>query len=72
VSGDGDLRRGASPEDEVMRGKALAEKWAGINDAETKAAALASVRAYWKHHGWWVEPPGKAAKRAKGIYGQGA
>lgn len=56
------------PEDDILRGKLLAKAWAGLEDAELKAAVLASIRALWEANGWWNAPPGPAARKAKAMY----
>lgn len=62
------MQRTKAPEGDVLRGKLLANAWGGLDDAELKAAALASIRALWEANGWWEQPPGPAAKKAKAIY----
>lgn len=53
---------------DVLRGKALAEAWAALTDADLKKRALDDIRSRWQKEEWWDRPPGKAAKQAKGIY----
>ena len=31
--------------------------------------ALRDIRARWEEKGWWQHPPGKAARKAREIYG---
>ena len=54
--------------DQALRGKALAESWSSIDDPGLKEAALAEVRARWQERGWWDNPQGGAARKAKAIY----
>ncbi|MBN2885885.1 MAG: type III-B CRISPR module RAMP protein Cmr6 [Chromatiaceae bacterium] len=54
--------------EEVLRSKGLAAKWAALTDAALKAEALEVIRSRWQAAGWWEEPPGKSAKRARDIY----
>ncbi|MCG5531156.1 type III-B CRISPR module RAMP protein Cmr6 [Halorhodospira halochloris] len=56
----------------VLRGKGLAEAWQNITDESLKAEALADIRSRWEREGWWDQPPGKSAKKAKAIYEGGA
>jgi len=60
-----------SPAEDVLRGKALAAAWQAIDDPDLKSRALADIRARWEKYGWWEEPPGKAAARARRIYSSG-
>jgi CRISPR-associated protein Cmr6 len=57
-----------SKEDEVLRGKGLAERWQAIDDPDLKARALADIRARWQARDWWEDPSGKSARLAKAIY----
>lgn len=57
-----------SAEDEILRGKTLAEAWQKLEDDSLKKAAVEAIRARWQEKGWWENPQGKAAKRAKAIY----
>ena len=57
-----------SKPDEALRGKALAEAWAKLEDADIKQRALADIQQRWQAQGWWDTPPGKAAKRALSVY----
>jgi CRISPR-associated protein Cmr6 len=54
---------------ETLRGKALATAWSELTDATLKVEALADIRARWEAEGWWDDPPGKAAKQARLLYG---
>ena len=54
--------------DQALRGKALAEAWSSIADPSLKQAALARIRARWQKQGWWDNPQGGAARKAKAIY----
>ena len=54
--------------DQALRGKALAEAWSSIDEAMLKRAALAEIRARWRERGWWDNPQGGAARKAKAIY----
>lgn len=53
---------------DVLRGRQLAEAWAALNEPDLKQHALADIRARWEKDGWWTNPPGPAAKKAKAIY----
>ena len=53
---------------QALRGKALAETWSRLEDSTLKEAAFAEIRARWEHRGWWDEPQGGAARKAKAIY----
>ncbi|MBF0110464.1 MAG: hypothetical protein HQL76_14950 [Magnetococcales bacterium] len=57
-----------SAKDEILRGKILAEKWKNLEDIPLKKEVFEAIRARWQEKGWWENPPGKAAKRAKAIY----
>jgi len=59
-------------EEETLRGRALAEAWAALPDPDLKALALADIRARWQEKGWWDNPPGGAAKRARAVYDAGS
>lgn len=53
---------------DVLRGKALAEAWAGLTDADLKKRALADIKSRWQKEGWWDSSLTGAAKKAKAIY----
>ncbi len=57
------------PED-LLFSRVLAERWQAIGDAALKAAALAAIRHRWGER--WDAPVGKATRRARAIYGEGA
>jgi len=57
-----------SSQDDALRGRALAEAWQGITDPALKTSALEDIRRRLHAKGWWDNPPGKAARLAKGIY----
>ena len=63
-------RPGVQPE-QALRGKALAESWSSIDEPALKETALAEIRARWQQRGWWDNPQGGAARRAKAIYAAG-
>lgn len=52
----------------ILRGRPLALAWQAIDDKALKREALRDIEARWRHHGWWDNPPGRAARRAKEIY----
>ena len=54
--------------DQALRGRALAEAWSSIDDPALKRAALSEIRARWQERGWWDNPQGGAARKAKKIY----
>ena len=56
--------------DETLRGQVLANAWSKLGDHGLKQNALGDIKSRWKEQGWWDEPPGKAAKKAKSIYEQ--
>lgn len=58
-----------APEQDVLRGKALAERWSILEDASVKAEVLIAIQAFWSERGWWDAPPGKSSKKARQIYG---
>jgi len=55
---------------EVLRGKALAQRWQEMEDPELKKTALLEIKRRWDHEGLWTQP-GKALKQARGIYQAG-
>ena len=57
-----------APEDEVLRGKGLAEAWQKLEDATLRAEALADIRSRLEARDWWDAPQGRSAKAAKKIY----
>ena len=59
-----------TPPDVVLRGQPLAKAWSELDDPELKQKALGDISSRWKEQGWWDEPQGKAAKKAKFIYEQ--
>jgi len=61
-------RKSNSPE-EALRAKALAELWTAIEDPSLKAEARAAIQGRWSEKGWWDDPPGKSAKKARELYG---
>lgn len=62
------MEKNRAPEPDVLRGKGLATAWSELQDPELKAVALADIRSRWQRHGWWDDPPGKAAKQARKVY----
>ena len=54
--------------DDVLRGAQLAKRWAAIEDAALKQAALEDISARWEDRGWWERPPRGVARTAKAIY----
>jgi CRISPR-associated protein Cmr6 len=65
------MQKNRSKEDEALRGKGLAELWQAIDDPERKQQAWEDIRSRWQAQGWWDEPPGGAARKAKAIYDGG-
>jgi len=61
------MQQNHAPQDQTLRGAALAAAWSEITDPALKAAALADIRSRWQREGWWDDPPGKAAKQ-KAVY----
>ncbi len=53
---------------DALRGKALATAWSALPEGEEKQQALNDIKKRWQQAGWWDEPIGKAAKKAKAIY----
>ena len=54
--------------DQALRGKALAEAWSSTDDLSLKQSALADIRTRWEEKGWWDNPQGGAARKARAIY----
>ena len=54
--------------DQALRGKALAEAWASMDDPSLQQAVLSEIRERWQERGWWDNPQGAAARKAKAIY----
>ena len=54
--------------DQALRGKALAEAWAAMDDRSLQQAVLAEIQGRWQKRGWWDNPQGGAARKAKAIY----
>ena len=52
----------------VLRGQPLARKWQEVDDPALKEQALEDIKARWQAKGWWDDPRGRAARRAKRIY----
>lgn len=59
-----------SSEQEMLRGRALANAWSQIEDTALKKRARADIKARWEQQGWWDNPPGKAAKAARRTYAE--
>ena len=66
-----------APHNEVLRGLRLAERWAEIEDPVLRREAREDIRRRWQEEGhrlgmegWWDNPPGGAALRARKIYQQ--
>lgn len=57
-----------APEEQILRGKQLAQAWSEIQDPVRKAEALEEIRSRWQEQGWWDDPPGKA-KKVRALYG---
>lgn len=64
------MQKNRASDSDTLRGKALATAWSELSDAALKADALADIRARWEAEGWWDEPPGKAARQARALYGE--
>ena len=62
------MKESRAPAGDVLRGRALAKRWAAIEDAELKREAGEDIRRRWQAKDWWDEPRGKAALMAKAIY----
>jgi len=60
--------RNHASEEETLRGKALAAAWRALDEGDEKAAIREEIVALWKAREWWEQPPGKAARQAKGVY----
>lgn len=65
-------RENHTEEEQILRGKRLAECWRALEDAPLKEKALRDIRARWEEKGWWRHPPGKAARKARDIYEEDA
>ena len=52
----------------ILRGRPLANAWQELQDFGLKQEALQDIKARWIAQGWWDEPQGRAARRAKQIY----
>ena len=58
-------------ESRILRGQPLANAWNAIDDPALKQEAYLDIRARWTDNGWWDEPRGRAARRARQIYEDG-
>ena len=54
--------------DQALRGKALAEAWASMDDPSLQQAVFFEIQGRWRERGWWDNPQGAAARKAKTIY----
>lgn len=64
------VSRQRSRQREALIGEALAKAWSELKEP-FKAAVLIAIRARWENSGEsWAEPRGKAARKARVIYGQ--
>lgn len=54
--------------DQALRGKALAEAWASMDDPSLQQAVFSEIQGRWQKRGWWDDPQGAAARKAKAIY----
>lgn len=63
-----EMPKKANNEKEALRGKALAEAWVSLTDADLKQRALNDIRSRWHREGWWDTPPKGAAMKAKVVY----
>ncbi|HIJ82895.1 MAG: TIGR03986 family CRISPR-associated RAMP protein [Magnetococcales bacterium] len=55
---------------EVLRGKALAQRWQEMEDPEQKKTAFLEIKRRWDNEELWTQP-GKALKQARCIYQAG-
>ena len=56
-------------EEEVLKGRILAQKWKNLSEGEEKQKVLKEIIAYWKKRGWWDESAsGRNLKKSKQIY----
>jgi len=62
------VQQNKSNADDTLRSKGLAEQWQAIADPDLKAQALADIQARWQAKGWWDDPLGKSARKAKSVY----
>ncbi|MCF6765123.1 hypothetical protein L3V82_05015 [Thiotrichales bacterium 19S3-7] len=53
---------------EVLRSGGLADAWNVIKEDHLRDAVKQIIIAKWKLEGWWEEPPGKSAVKAKNVY----
>ena len=54
--------------DQALRGQALAEAWASMDDPSLQQAVFSEIQGRWQERGWWDNPQGGAARKAKAIY----
>ena len=54
--------------DQALRGRALAEAWASMDDPSLQQAVFSEIQSRWQKRGWWDDPQGGAARKAKAIY----
>ena len=54
--------------EQALRGKALAEAWSSIDDPPLQQAVVSEIRGRWQERGWWNNPQGAAARKAKALY----
>ena len=59
-------------EEEVLKGRILAQEWKNVSEGEEKQKILKEIIAYWKKRGWWDESAsGRNLKKSKQIYKEG-
>ncbi len=63
------VKKNNAKQDDILRGKGLAEAFRALDDSASKKEAFEDVRARWRQKGWWDgSSPGRAAKAARKIY----
>ena len=56
-------------EEEVLRGKMLAQTWESIEDEAERTTVMETLRSLWESRGWFDIKPGKSMKQVMRIYG---
>lgn len=58
-------------EDEILKGKILAQNWKNLSEGEDKQKVLNEIMDYWEKRGWCKSASGRSLKKAREIYDEG-
>ena len=54
--------------EQALRSKVLAAAWSAIDDPSLQKEVFSEIRGRWQERGWWDNPQGGSARKAKALY----